>query len=106
MDSLVQDFRLDAEQHALEQAPNEACGLLVSGAYWRCRNIAENPELDFALHPKDYLAASIAGRIEAVIHSHPMGGGASELDQKSCTQTKLPWYIWSIPDKQWSTINP
>ena len=29
--SQVQDFRSDAEQHALRCAPNEACGVVVDG---------------------------------------------------------------------------
>jgi len=102
----VPDFRSDFERHALEQAPKEACGLLVNGSYWRCRNIADDPEQDFVLHPKDYVAALSAGPIQAVIHSHPMGGGASLHDQKACKHLGLPWHIWSMPENQWSTINP
>ena len=32
------DFRSDAEQHAARCAPNEACGVVVDGKYWPCRN--------------------------------------------------------------------
>ena len=100
------DFRSEFERHALEETPREACGLLVSGTYRRCRNIADDPEQDFVLHPKDYLLACAAGKIEAVIHSHPMGGGASIQDQKACKHLGLPWYIWSMPENEWSTIDP
>lgn len=102
----MRDFRSEFERHALEEAPREACGLLVAGTYKRCRNIAENPEQDFVLHPKDYLLACAAGKVEAVIHSHPMGGGASVQDQKACRHLGLPWHIWSMPENKWSTIDP
>ena len=102
----MQDFRPEAEAHALEQAPREACGVVVNGKYWRCRNIAEDPEQDFVIEPRDYAVAAMYGRVEAIVHSHPMGGSASPADKASCTGTKLSWHIWSVPDKQWSTINP
>jgi proteasome lid subunit RPN8/RPN11 len=105
-DSLAPDFRFDAERHALEQAPKEACGVIVDGKYWRCRNIADNPERDFMMSPADYAMAALFGKIEAVVHSHPMGGPASDADRMACAGTKVPWHIWSMPEKQWSTINP
>lgn len=100
------DFRSKAEAHAAEQFPEEACGLVVDGDYWRCRNIADNPEQDFVISPVDWARAMLSGTIEAVVHSHPDGGPASEADMRACTGTKLPWHIWSMPEKQWSTINP
>lgn len=100
------DFRFEFEQHALEQAPREACGVVADGQYWRCRNIAENPEQDFIIDPRDYAVASLYGRVEAIVHSHPMGGGASKTDLKSCRGLGLPWHIWSMPDDAWITINP
>ena len=105
-DSLVQDFKSDAKKHALQQAPKEACGVLVNGQYWRCRNIADDPEQDFVINPSDYAAAALFGTIEAVVHSHPMGGRASQADIKACKGTKVPWHIYSMPEDQWSTINP
>lgn len=100
------DFRCDAEAHALEHAPKESCGVVVDGKYWRCRNIAADPEQSFALNPCDYAAAALFGRVEAIVHSHPQGGPASEADLAACKQTKVPWHIYSMPDRQWLTINP
>lgn len=102
----MQDFRFDAEQHALRCAPKEACGVVVDGKYWPCRNVADNPCADFAIDPRDYAIASFFGTVEAIVHSHPEGGLASEADKRACTGTKVLWHIWSIPDKQWSTIAP
>ena len=105
-DSLEQECRLKAEAHAYEEFPKEACGLIVSGAYFPCVNIADEPELDFVLNPVDYLKAMQTGKIEAVVHSHPKGGGPSDFDLKSCKQTKLRWYVFSVPDNAWETIEP
>ena len=103
---LEQESRLKAEAHAHAEFPKESCGLLVSGAYFPCENIADRPELDFVLSPFDYLKAMQAGQIEAVVHSHPKGGGPSDFDLRSCKQTRLKWYVFSMPDTRWETIDP
>lgn len=102
----MQDFRLDAIKHAKRELPKESAGLVVSGAYFPCRNIAFDPENDFAINPVDYARAMFAGTIEAVVHSHPKGTPPSQLDRNACSQTKLPWYIYSVPDEKWLTLNP
>ena len=102
----MQDFRLEAEAHALEQAPREACGVVVNGQYWRCRNIAEDPEQDFVIEPRDYAVAAMYGEVEAIVHSHPQGGPASKADLAACKHTRLPWHIYSMPDRQWSITKP
>jgi len=105
-DFLEQECRRKAEGHAIIEYPKESCGLLVDGNYWPCHNVADNPEQDFVLNPADYMRAMLSGKIEAVVHSHPLGGQASDLDRKSCRQTKLVWHIYSVPEGEWSTINP
>lgn len=102
----MQDFRLDFEKHARQEWPKEACGVIVDGKYWRCRNIADDPTEDFVMDPRDYALASFYGKVEGVVHSHPRGGTASAVDRRSCSQTDLPWYIWSMPDEKWITIKP
>jgi proteasome lid subunit RPN8/RPN11 len=102
----VPDFRLDFKIHAAQEFPKEACGVIVDGKYWRCRNIADDPTEDFVLDPRDYAMASFYGKIEGIVHSHPRGGIASAVDHRSCSQTDLPWYIWSMPDDKWITIEP
>lgn len=105
-DSMEQDFRLNAVKHAKTVYPKEACGLVVDGRYFPCQNIALNPTADFAINPADYARAMFAGTIEAVVHSHPAGTPVSKQDRKACTQTKIPWYVYSVPDNQWLTIEP
>ena len=100
------DFRCEAEAHAATELPREACGVVVAGHYIPCSNIADHPEQDFVINPVDYARAALTGEIEAIVHSHPMGGTASSADRSACQQTKLPWHIYSMPDQRWSTINP
>ena len=103
---MVQDFKPEAVKHAEQENPKESAGLVVDGSYFPCKNIAPDPKANFAINPVDYARAMFAGTIEAVVHSHPQGTPASECDRKACTQTKLPWYIYSVPDKQWLTLSP
>ena len=97
-------FRNDAEQHARQCVPHECCGLVVEGVYRSCRNIAANPTDAFAIHPQDYLDAVRSGHIEAIVHSHPKGGGPSDFDISAAKYTEIAWHIYSVPDNSWSTI--
>lgn len=100
------DFQSDAEKHAYSSGDVESCGVVVDSVYWPCRNIADNPHTDFAIDPRDYAAAALRGKIQAIVHSHPQGGSASEADIKACAKTRLPWHIWSVPDRKWLIIEP
>lgn len=100
------DFRSDAERHALRCVPQESCGVVVNGKYWPCRNVADDPCTDFVINPVDYATAALYGNVEAIVHSHPIGGSASQADKSACAGTKLPWHIWSVPEEQWSIIEP
>ena len=108
--TLAPASKSEAERHAKAAAPYEACGVLVATVngqiYWPCRNVCEQPDQHFIMHPRDYYRASLNGEIVAIIHSHPKGGAASELDQRACLQSKVPWLIYRVPEEQWLTINP
>lgn len=87
--------------------PQESCGVISGGQYWRCRNIADNPEQNFVLDPRDFLTARFqGGQIQAVIHSHPKGEKPSVLDENACNHMQIPWYIYLVPEKKWLIINP
>ena len=53
----MQKFLEDAKQHALKDAPNESCGIVVDDNYYPCNNISDTPKDNFAIHPKDFLKA-------------------------------------------------
>ena len=99
-------FKLAAKQHALEEAPKEACGIVVNDIYYPCKNIADTPENTFAIHPKDFLKARSKGKLQYIVHSHPAGGLASKTDINACKATKLKWYIYRNTLDEWLIINP
>ena len=103
---MEQGFKLDAERHAYAQTPEESCGLVVNNSYFPCRNIAPKPRENFVIDPVDYSRAMYFGAIEGVVHSHPKGTPISDYDRNACKQTKLPWYIYSVPTQEWLTIDP
>ena len=78
----MMSFQLAAKQHALEESPKEACGIVVNDIYYRCINISDTPEDNFAIHPKDFLKARSKGKLQYIVHSHPKGGNASKPDKK------------------------
>jgi hypothetical protein len=100
---------------AMEASPRESCGLVVvvngKERYWPCRNISAC-DGDFTIDPADYLAASRAGTIVAVCHSHPDGfPDPSPADRASCEKWGLPWHIVSphLGDPgqgQWFSFEP
>ena len=105
-DFQVQDFKREAARHAELQYPKESAGLVVNDSYFPCRNIANDPENTFVISPVDYGRAMMSGEIEAIVHSHPQGTPVSDYDRKACRQSKMPWHVYSVPDKRWLTIDP
>ncbi|KRW94362.1 hypothetical protein AQY21_20750 [Paracoccus sp. MKU1] len=78
---------------------------MVSGRYVRCRNVAEEPELDFEIDPEDMRAALAQGSFEGVIHSHPNGEAApSESDMRGQIDTDVPWGIVILAGGQFAKL--
>ncbi len=103
-------WRDDAIQHATQEMPREACGLLIVSKgkerYWPCRNLAVGSD-QFVLDPNDYARAEDAGDILAVVHSHPnLPCWPSQADLVSCEASGLPWHIISAPAGLWHYLQP
>ena len=70
------EIRRELEQHAADEAPNEACGLIVYAAgrairYERGRNVAASPyRFELAVDPEIWFLED-EGYELAVFHSHP-----------------------------------
>jgi len=90
--TLTPDLRAAIAAHALAEFPNEACGLIVDGAYLPCANAAGNPAVDFRIPDAVYDAHR--DRVQAVVHSHPNGvPHPTCADMAGQLATDVPWVI-------------
>jgi proteasome lid subunit RPN8/RPN11 len=96
----IPDILKMAEPAALADAaarfPDEACGLVVGGEYVPCDNCARDCETDFAIDPRDYLAAG--DELQAVFHSHNNYPHLSALDMRAQSATAVPWGMANLVD--------
>jgi proteasome lid subunit RPN8/RPN11 len=103
--------RAAALQHAREDDPREACGLLVvllggSEVYQRCRNLGTGND-QFVLAPYDYARASMEGEVVGIVHSHPGDSPEpSPADRLACDASGLPWHIVATTTGQWHDMLP
>ena len=108
----MEQWKIDAFNHAEESKPLECCGILAKKnnkfLYWKCNNVAkDNPEYSFVIDPLDWAdCEDNVDEIHGIVHSHPEGGNASEADKKACKATKIPWYVYLLPEDTWQIINP
>jgi proteasome lid subunit RPN8/RPN11 len=109
------DAALDAARlHARDKFPEEACGLIVDFAYIPCENTAanvavhdgENPDCPcklcaFRIAPTVYLRH--AGKIQAVVHSHPNGPDyPSASDMRGQESSALTWIIIPLDEARFA----
>lgn len=103
--------KLAAYEHAKNEIPKEACGLvaIVKGRerYFPCRNLASEPDQMFIIDPGDYAAVESIGEIIEIFHSHPFcGANPSSADLIACEKTGIPWTICSPESNSWHTFAP
>jgi len=104
-------WKEQAAIHAEKQAPKESCGLLaiIKGkeTYWPCKNLSESPDEFFVIDPDNWADCEDEGELIAIIHSHPYGSALpSEADKASCEHLGLPFYIYSVEQKNWIDFEP
>lgn len=109
--ALPPEVKEDILVHVNEDAPREACGLVVikNGrvSYTRCSNVAVDPTVDFVISPNDIIRAEVNGSIAAVVHSHPYAlPKPSEADRVKCEESGLPWIIVNYPNGDMAAIEP
>ncbi|WP_315079777.1 C40 family peptidase [Acinetobacter guillouiae] len=99
--------KLKAEilSHAEKCFPAECCGVIVSGMYIPCRNVAEKGQ--FQIHHEDLANAEDQGEIQAYVHSHPNATArASYLDLLQIELHEMPWVICAWPEVDFQVYKP
>ena len=105
------NWKEKAAIHADKEAPKESCGLLaiIKGkeTYWPCENLSESPDEFFVIDPDNWADCEDEGELIGIIHSHPYGSALpSEADKASCEHLGLPFYIYSVEQKNWIDFEP
>ena len=98
-------------KYLFDKYPEEGCGLLVNkrgkSTWIPCENIAEDKEENFVISSTDYIKASLAGDLMAVVHSHPDGSAElSEHDKKTSNFLGIPYIVYSLPEVEKTVYTP
>jgi proteasome lid subunit RPN8/RPN11 len=100
-----------AAEYAVKCLPRESCGLLaiIKGkeTFWPCKNLSESPDEYFVMCPDSWADCEDQGELIGIVHSHPYGSALpSEADKASCEHLGLPFYIYSVQNKDWYSFEP
>jgi proteasome lid subunit RPN8/RPN11 len=88
------DVALSAMEHAREEYPKEACGVVVGYRYIRQRNIANDPLKEFKIDPRVTTPLLDCKRLQAVLHSHPDGPDhPTAADMESQFAMRVPFGV-------------
>ena len=107
---LKEDIKSEIKKHALEEMPNECCGLLVieNGLerVFKCKNIAKDIKSNFDICPNDYLKAAKLGEIKGYYHSHPNDNNKlSDADKKVSLFHELKLIMYCVGEDEFIEYN-
>ena len=111
---LTTEVREAILQHAKDDAPNEACGLIAmlnaKMVYYPRENICAFAEEAFGLDGYAEIEDKmdeLGGEIIGLVHSHPEGGcDFSSLDLKACRISDLEWVVVDPTSEEWGYCSP
>lgn len=95
------DLLLEMVEHAREESPNEACGLVVASGKKhrtiRAKNVAADPWNTFEVDSDAWLAVEEHEEVIGIYHSHPRGTAQpSQADLVGIEASGLPWHIVNL----------
>jgi proteasome lid subunit RPN8/RPN11 len=101
---LTKSHLSELEDHARNERPNEACGILAGREnrverIYKCKNISENPASHYVIEPEQLLEVfnDVADRGLEIIgfyHSHPAGPlGPSNIDLSEASWHECSYVI-------------
>jgi proteasome lid subunit RPN8/RPN11 len=108
---LTDELRAAIIEHAGQEQPREACGLIARTGgvvqYLTSQNMAAKGD-QFMLDPDMMVMAEEANyELLAVVHSHPnASANPSMADRLNCEKSGLPWVIVGWPSGVFKTIEP
>ncbi|KAF0812784.1 hypothetical protein IGB42_02627 [Andreprevotia sp. IGB-42] len=101
-------IRAAFEQLARDAGQREAVALVIdagdSWTLWPCDNVHPEPTQCYQVSPATWLAASRAGRIAAVLHSHPDSSPPSQADIDAAAAFRLPHHVYAVGAAAWYCI--
>lgn len=105
------EIKFKIKEHALQKAPEECCGLLVSKnkdlQVLQCANISKDKQNEFSINPKDYLKASLFGKIVGIYHSHAIQEESfSELDRLISHKLNLKNIVYIVKKDTFEEYSP
>jgi proteasome lid subunit RPN8/RPN11 len=100
-----------ALEHAKQEAPNEACGLVYMfkgrEKYAPAKNIAVDKLNQFTIDPRSWAETEDKGDIVAVFHSHVnCDATPSDADKYSSEKQGLKYYIVNPKSNEWQSYEP
>tara|TARA_Y100000593_G_scaffold95106_1_gene199794 strand:+ start:10815 stop:11552 length:738 start_codon:yes stop_codon:yes gene_type:complete len=100
---MIDEIKKQIKNHAIEELPNECCGLLLEKEpthelkILKCENNSINKKSRFSISAKDYLEASKEGTILAFYHSHNSENDHfSEYDKAQSEGHKLKCIMYCL----------
>jgi proteasome lid subunit RPN8/RPN11 len=108
---ITQDIKNSIKKQSLKDFPLETCGFIVEKnneiKMLKCKNIDENPAINFRISSSDYLKIKKEYNILYIYHSHPVKQDFfSQTDISTANNLNLPMILYSIISDLFKIYNP
>ena len=106
------DIKRFIRDHALEETPNECCGIVYQDKETntlnaiKCKNVAENKRMTFSIDPIGYLEADQLGEIIAFYHSHVNEDEFSDFDIINSEHHEIKFIMYCLKTATFHEYEP